>query len=355
MKNNYLPKTKKSVLLVGNFLNNSFCDLSVSEKLAARLADADWNVITTSTKWGRLARLIDMVTTTWSERHWYSVAHIDVFSGWSFFWAEAVCWMLRRVGKSYILTLRGGGLPTFARYRQRRVQSLLCSAAAVTTPSRYLLEQMNIYCDNMQLIPNPIDLNTYSFSLRKRPQPRLVWLRAFHEIYNPSLAPEVVAELSKYYSDIQLIMAGRDKGDGSFQKTKHLSTVLGVTKQIAFPGLIPREEISSWINKGDIFLNTTNVDNTPISVLEAMACGLCVISTNVGGIPYLLENEKDALLVPPDDSEAMVAAVNRILTDSDLAKKLSQNARAKVEQFDWAIVLPQWKSLLKSVAESGKL
>ena len=104
-----------------------------------------------------------------------------------------------------------------------------------------------------------------------------------------------------------------------------------------------------WLTKADIFINTTNVDNMPISVLEAMASGLCVVSTNVGGIPYLLEDESDALLVPPNDPQAMTAAVCRILTEPGLAEKLSSNARKKAEQFDWSVIMPQWEAILEDV------
>jgi glycosyltransferase involved in cell wall biosynthesis len=77
---------------------------------------------------------------------------------------------------------------------------------------------------------------------------------------------------------------------------------------------------------------------------------LCVVSTNVGGIPYLLADGDDALLVPPDDPEAMAGAVERILTEPGLAARLSQDGRRKVEQFDWDIILRQWEELLTAVA-----
>jgi glycosyltransferase involved in cell wall biosynthesis len=104
--------------------------------------------------------------------------------------------------------------------------------------------------------------------------------------------------------------------------------------------------VADWLNHGDVFLNTTNEDNTPVSVLEAMACGLCVVSTEVGGIPHLLAHEVDSLLVPPNDVTAMAAAVRRVLTERGLAEKLSRNGRLKTEQFDWSVVMPQWKELL---------
>jgi glycosyltransferase involved in cell wall biosynthesis len=103
----------------------------------------------------------------------------------------------------------------------------------------------------------------------------------------------------------------------------------------------------------DIFLNTSRVDNTPVSVLEAMASGMCIVSTDVGGIPHLLQPEQDALLVPTDDPEQMARAVRRIVTDANLARRLSLNARKSAEQFDWSVVTPRWEALLESVIYSN--
>jgi glycosyltransferase involved in cell wall biosynthesis len=342
---------KSSILLVGNFLSSTLGIRSVGEDLAARLQASGWPVVTTSEKLSRLPRLLDMASTAWHRRRQYVVAQMDVFSGPAFLWAEAVCWTLRRAGKPYILTLHGGNLPLFAQRWPRRVCSLLRSAATVTTPSRYLLEQMRPYRQDLHLLPNPLDLRAYGFRLREQPRPRLVWLRAFHAIYNPSLAPRVLTRLVKYFPDILLTMIGPDHGDGSLQSMRQIAVELGIAGRISLPGGVPKSQVPEWMNRGDIFLNTTNVDNTPISVLEAMACGLCVVSTNVGGIPHLLEHEQNALLVSPDDPEAMAAAVRRILTEPELAKRLSCNARRKAEQFDWTAILPQWEALLAAVAK----
>src|SRR5207302_287455 len=79
------------------------------------------------------------------------------------------------------------------------------------------------------------------------------------------------------------------------------------------------------LSRGDIFLNTTNCDNTPVSEMEAMACGLPVVSTNVGGIPYLVEDGESALLTPPADAEAMSNAVVRLMHEPILARCLGWN------------------------------
>jgi glycosyltransferase involved in cell wall biosynthesis len=342
---------RKSVLLVSNFLSSSGRNQCVSEELAARLGAAGWHVVTTSSRFNRLARLFDMVSTSWYQRHLYEVAHVDVFSGPAFLWAESVCWMLRRVGVPYVLTLRGGNLPAFARRWSGRVQRFLCSAAAVTAPSPYLLEQMHPYRSNIRLLPNPLDLNSYKYRLRTQPQPYMVWLRALHKVYNPSLALKAMALLDVDFPNSRLTMVGPDKGDGSLQRLQQLLAELGLTDRVVLPGGVPKAEVPKWLNGGDIFVNTTNVDNTPVSVLEAMASGMCVVSTDVGGIPYVLENERDALLVPPDDSEAMAMAIRRLLTTPTLAERLSAGARKKAEQFDWSAIFPKWEALFTFVAK----
>ncbi len=334
------------VLVVGNYASKWKANRSVCEDLSDRLSAVGYVVFRTSGKRWPLWRLVDMLRTTWVKRHCYAVAQIDVYSGSAFFWVEAVVWLLRRLNKPYILTLRGGNLPIFARRWPWRVRHLFEAAYRVTTPSRYLLEEMSCYYGKLVLLPNPIDLHAYNFRLRQEPQPRLIWLRAFHAIYNPRLAPRVLSLLRKQFPNIQLIMIGPDKGDGSLQTTQQVAQELGLLDAITFSGGIAKRDVGNWMNKGDIFINTTNIDNTPVSVLEAMACGLCVVSTNVGGIPYLLEHEQNALLVPTNDPHSMADAVSRILSEPKFAEMLSYNARKEAEQFDWSKILPQWQELL---------
>lgn len=341
-----------SVLLLGNFLSAHGGSRGVCEELALRLQGRGWEVSAASSRPQRTLRLLDMCLTTWRARKRYEVAQVDVFSGPAFLWAEAVVGVLRLLGKPFVLTLHGGSLPRFAQRWPGRVRRLLASAAAVTTPSRYLLEQMAPYRNEIILLPNALDISQYHPRPLAQPtRPRLIWLRAFHHIYNPVLAAQVIDRLRHEWPDIHLTMVGPDKGDGAFQQFQCFVTDHGLGAHVTCVGEVSKAEVPAWLQRGDIFLNTTNVDNTPVSVIEAMACGLCVVSTNVGGIPYLLEYETDALLVPPSDPDAMAAAVHRILTEPELAENLSRNARRKAEQFDWETILPQWERLLTEVAQ----
>ncbi len=345
-------EVKGRLLVIGSFMSNSALDRYVSGDLANRLSFKGWHILVTSRQIGRIARLFDMLQTVFGRRADYDVALVDVFSGPAFSLAEAACWLLRRIKKPFILTLHGGNLPSFALRWPRRMRQLLTGAVVVTTPSNYLQKEMRLYRDDILYIPNGIALDSYHFRPREMVLPKIMWLRAFHDNYNPTMGPRVIAELILEFPNIELAMAGPDKGDGSFMSTKRLAAELGVNGRLSFPGVVPKDEVPQWLQRGDIFINTTNYESFGVALMEAAACGLCIVSTNVGEVPYLWSEGKDSLLVASDDTKAMAFAVRRILIVPGLAKRLAQNARAKAEEYDWFNILRQWESLLSKVSKT---
>jgi glycosyltransferase involved in cell wall biosynthesis len=275
-----------------------------------------------------------MLLTTWRYRYIYNAAIVEVFSGKSFIWAELVSYLLWLMKKPFILALYGGRLPDFALKQKRRVRFLFSLAEVVIGPSTYLQTEMKPYRSDILLFPYGVKIEEFIFRQRISPLPCLTSLRGFHSIYNPQLAPKVIALLLSEFPNANLVMIGGDKGDGSWGKTGQLIKTLGFEDRVKMLGWVERESVPKLLNKADIFLNTPNVDNTPLSIIEAMPSGLCIVSTNVGGVPYLIDDGHDALLVPPDDPDAMAAAVRRILTEPGLAERLSRNARKKAEHYD---------------------
>jgi glycosyltransferase involved in cell wall biosynthesis len=337
--------------MVGNFLSNAGGRRFVCEDLAERLREAGWTVLVTSDRTDRVGRVLAMLKAAWSRRNSYAVSQVDVYSGAAFVWAAAVSEVLRRLGKPFVLSLHGGNLPAFARRWPRLVRRTLSSANVVTAPSEYLIRAMKPHRANIVLIPNPLDLGKYPREVRLRARPRLLWLRAFHSIYNPVLGPKVLALLARD-RDATLTMVGPDKGDGSLPETLRTAAALGVADRLRVVPGVPRTELRPFFAEADVFLNTTDVDNTPVSVMEAMACGLCVVSTNVGGLPHLIEEGRDGILVPPNDPDAMAGAVRRIVDEPALASKLSANARRRAEDWDWQVLLPKWEALFRELADA---
>jgi len=342
-----------SVLVVGNYASAWGGAAGACESLAAQLRGQGWEVTATSRVRPRLRRLVDMVGTTWRRRASYRVASVDVYSGAAFVWVAVVCLVLILLRKPYVLALHGGGLPEFVSRRGRTVGFFARRSKAIVAQSGYLAACLPQHQDKISIIPNGLDVARYPFRLREAPKPLLIWVRSFHKIYNPALAIETLALLIGDFPGANLAMVGPDKGDGSLADTRAVASALGVAERVRFVGGVPKADIPAWLDEADILLNTTDFDNMPVSVEEAMACGLCVVSTEVGGLRYLLDDGENALLVPPRDATAMAESVRRILTEDGLAARLSTRARAKIEAFDWSTVILAWEKVLLTAAGAG--
>ncbi len=344
-----MNEKRKSILLIGNFLSSSLGTRGISEDLRVQLIKQGWTVYYASEKTNKFARLADMLWVIYKNRNQYQAVNIDVFSGPSFIWAEASAILLNLLNKTFNLTLHGGNLAVFCSHHPIRVTRLLRNAFHVTTPSKFLKKEFQNVRSDIQWIPNGIHLRQYAPNNRTNTNPRLVWLRAFHEIYNPKMAVEVLAHLISENHNCSMIMIGPDKNDGSYKAAVETAKRENVLDRIEFVGAVKKSDVPIWLNKGDIFLNTTRIESFGVSVIEAAACGLPIVTTDAGELPYLWENEVDALIVPSGNSEAMASSVQRILNEPGLAQRLLQNARRKAERFDWSIVMPQWEKLLLEV------
>ncbi len=333
------------ILYVGNkLLRYGFTPTSI-ETLGPALEKEGYRFVYVSDKKNKVLRLLDMLWVIYQRRRQVDKILIDTYST-SYFYSAWLCGLLAQVLRlPYYPILRGGALPDRLERTPKLCAQLFGGAAANIAISGYLEHAFAEKGFSSVVIPNNIPLEKYPFRYRERVKPRLLWVRSFHETYNPELAVRLMEALSREYPEATLAMVGPDK-DGSLERCQDLAQTLGVADKIEFTGRLPKEE---WVRRAkdyDIFINTTNFDNTPISVIEAMALGFPIVSTNVGGIPYLLNDGEDSLLTPPDDSEALLRQVRRILEEPDLAEHLSRSARRAAEQWDWEVIKLKWSEIL---------
>lgn len=181
--------------------------------------------------------------------------------------------------------------------------------------------------------------------------PRLLWVRAFHAVYNPVLAIDVLVGLLKDYPDAALCMVGADK-DGSLQQVQQYVMEKDVLPHVQFTGYLTKKEWIVLSAMHDIFINTTDFDNMPVSVLEAMALGLPIVTTNVGGIPYLIKDGENGLLVGRGDAQGFIDAIRNLTRNHTLAEQLTMKARKDVEKLDWEEIRSQWTSIIKQYSRA---
>lgn len=338
--------SRKKLLYIGNKLASKGATVTSIETLGNFLQQEGYELRFASSQKNKLLRLLDMVFTTLGNARWADHVLIDTYSTQNFLYAEAVASLCRLVGRSYIPILRGGDLPKRLKNNPKRVRKLIQGATKVVAPSAYLFEAFNqAGFQNLIHIPNTIDLGNYPYRERKPVAPKLLWVRSFHRTYNPELALQIVENLSTDFPNVELCMIGPDK-DGSLDRCKAIAREKNLP--VTFTGKMEKAEWIAHARDYDLFINTTNFDNTPVSVIEAMALGLPVISTDVGGMPYLIDNQRDGILVPKEDAVSFVQAISRVLKEPQLAQQLAKAARRKVEGFDWENVKQHWFEILDS-------
>lgn len=334
----------KKILYIGNNLPTS--NPTTLVQLSTALRTVGFEVTIYSTKKNKLVRLLDMFFGVYKHRN-VDYLLIDTYSTLNFYYALIVSQLARLLRIKYIPILHGGNLPERIQNNAKYSKLIFENAYLNVSPSKYLLKEFKKRNFNTIFIPNSIDIDAYKFKERVCVQPKLLWVRAFDKIYNPLMAIEVLSLLKEKYPMAKLCMVGPDKDDSLTNKAQDLAAQKGILDSVEFTGLLSKE---AWIDRSkefDIFINTTTVDNIPVSVIEAMALGLPVVSTNVGGLPYLITDSVHGILVENNDAVVMAEKIMELLNNEEKVKEITRNARKMVEEFDTAFVKQQWINLLQ--------
>ena len=291
-----------------------------------------------------LKRLIEVTFKGFNLAARSDVMMVDVF-GYRAFVYESLAILYGVLFKKLIVAvLHNGGMPEFVRSWPWWTHFILSKPDILVTPHRFLrdkLSSLGLRIDAM--IPNYIDLDRYTYRLRIGLTPRFLYLRGLHPIYNPEMALRVFSLVQKDYPEAVLTLAGPD--DGYLRACKGLVKDLNL-HNVKFLGVVPKKDLPKLINEHDIFIQSNRVDNMPVSLLEAWASGLPVVATNVGGIPYLIHDGIDGILVESEDYETMAKKCIELLNDPEKARSLSQNGCLRAQEFTWENVSSIWMKAL---------
>ena len=181
------------------------------------------------------------------------------------------------------------------------------------------------------IIPNIIELDKTQFRLRETLKPNFICTRAHEPLYNiPCILrafQKILTELPE--STLTLV------GDGSLHEALvNMTTEMGL-KNVTFTRRVDNKEIYRYLDQSDIFISAPTVDNMPVSVLEAMNAGLLVISSRVGGVPYMVDDGETGLLFDSDDSNQLAEKTIWAVENQDIAKKLIIKAHQDLNKYRW--------------------
>jgi L-malate glycosyltransferase len=273
------------------------------------------------------------------------VVHAFSASYFSFLLAPAPAIVLARLlGKKVVVNYRSGEADDHLAHWGWHVRPLLRLAHAIVTPSEYLVGVFAGHGLRAEPVENFVDLEAIPFRIREHPAPRLLANRNFESLYNVAGVVRAFALVQKEIPSATLTLVGTGSRRAELEG---LVSELGL-RGVRFTGAVSPEEMARLYGEADLYLNAPDIDNMPNSIIEAFAAGLPVVSTAAGGIPFIVSDGVDGLLVPVGDSAALAAAALRVLREPGLAGRLTGAARARAAgTYSWDAVRLRWIALYR--------
>lgn len=300
-----------------------------------------------------LARLLPYFWSVWQLAGRCRVIHLMANSGWSWhLFAAPVLFIAPLRGTPVIVNYRGGEAGEFFRRSIRWVRPFMNRAAAIVVPSAYLQQVFESFGWQAEVVPNIIDRRLFHPADAPPTQsevPQFVITRNLERIYGIETAIEALAICRTKGLTATLEVAGSGPDE---QRLKQRCKELGVESCVHFLGRLERADVIALYHRAFAMINPTTVDNMPNSVLESLACGVPVISSNVGGVPFIVTDEETALLVPVGDAQALADAMERLMTDEKLVASITESGCESIRNYEWPQVAPRWLSVYATAASS---
>ena len=273
----------------------------------------------------------------------YDVLHVFSASYVSFLLAPLPAMIVGRLfGKRVVLNYHSGEAEDhLTRWRRTAVPAMRL-AHDIIVPSDYLVAVFARFGLRARAIPNFVDVGTLPYRERESLRPQFMANRNLEPLYNVGCAIRAFALVQAELRDASLTVAGFGR---ERRKLESLVRELGL-RNVSFVGRVPPERMGALYDAADIYINSSNIDNMPLSILDAFATGVPVVTTDPGGIPYVVRDGENGMLVRCGDHEALAAAALRLLRQPAFARRIAAQARLDcLQHYVWPAVAAQWMEL----------
>lgn len=253
----------------------------------------------------------------------------------------------RLLRKPTVLNYHSGEAPDHLRRSRVARYVLRRMVSANVVPSTFLRDVLASFGIHASVVHNTIDLREFLYRPRQPLRPRLLCTRNFEPLYNVACVVRAFARVRAQYPLATLTLVGGGSQEAALRAQVK---ALGIADHVTFAGRVAPADIHRYYAEADIYIQAPSIDNMPLSLLEAFASGLPVVSTDVGGVPSILRRDVDGLLVPDDDDAALAAQVLKLLADPQLARRLAASAHETLAAYEWTVVRDEWLRAYRSVA-----
>lgn len=277
----------------------------------------------------------------------YDLIHIYAASYFSFLISPTPALLVSKLyGKKTVLNYHSGQAEDHLKRWRRTATRTLRLADRIVVQSNYLVDVFARFGLAAQAIFNHIEIDSFRFRERRPLRPLFLSNRNLEPHYNVGSVLRAFARVQKRYGEARLTVVG----DGSQRsELERLARELNL-RNTELTGLVAPDKMPELYDAADIYLNGSEIDNMPLSILESFAAGLPVVTTDAGGIPYIVADGETGLLVRRNDDEMMASSAIRLLEDNDLAMRIATRARQECRRYTWTAVRSEWLALYQELA-----
>jgi glycosyltransferase involved in cell wall biosynthesis len=277
----------------------------------------------------------------------FDVVHVFSASYFSFLLAPTPAILISKLyGKPVLLNYHSGEAEDHLRRWRRIALPILRLTDRVVVPSDYLVSVFAKFGIQAERVLNSADLARFRFRERRPLRPVLLSNRNLERLYNVECTLRAFSIIQRRLLGARLIVAGNGS---ERRRLRELARSLSL-ENVDFIGAVAPEGMPAVYDRADIFVNASDIDNQPLSIIESFASGLPVVTTNAGGIPNMVTDRKTGLMVDRGDHQAIADSVILLLNDKELAKEIALRAREECERYSWAEVSGKWLRIYSELA-----
>lgn len=323
----------EKVLLIANYKPGTGGISGQVEILQRKLSEEGYETAIFSTKssaWNRLWMMPKLRRTA----RGFDVLHIHCCSEWGFLPAVMGVTAGRKLGKRVVLTYHGGGGESFFDRHPRLVHRYLTRTDANIVLSVFLARVFDKHQLPYIVISNIIELDASHFRERNPLRPRFISIRSHETLYNIPCILRAFQRVQHEIPEASLTLVGNGS---QHEALKQLTEAMGL-RHVVFTGRVDNADIYNYLDDADVMLSAPRVDNMPVSLIEAMNAGLLVISSRVGGVPYMVEDGVDALLFESDNDSELAERMCWAMDHPVESVEIIGRAFCGVKKYSWELI-----------------
>ena len=275
------------------------------------------------------------------------LVHVFAGSFGTFLVATVPAFVVARVrGRRILVHYHSGRCDEHLR-RSILTRHILRACDVVVVPSEYLAASFRVHGISPVVVANVVDPGRYPYRERDPLQPRLLCTRNLEAHYGIDIVVRAFGRVQREFPEASLCLVG------SGQQAPEIRRLVGelALNHVQIVGAVHPDGMPSIYNQSDIFVNGSYIDCAPVSILEAFCSGLPVVTTDVGGIPYLVEHERTGLLCPTGNWVALAENVIYLLRHPDMVRSLAERARQQTDLHSWHSLRTVWLRVYRAARE----